>query len=59
MMESMNSFQTFTRNEIDYLKSKLSTLESNIDDVMRTGKQLLIFIEIRRQHLNLWYGKYD
>ncbi len=35
MMESMNSFQNFTRNEIDYLKSKISTVESSVDEVMR------------------------
>ncbi len=35
MMETMNSFQTFTRNEIDYLKSKVGTLESQVEDVSR------------------------
>jgi len=29
----MNSFQSFTRNEIDYLKSKIRTLENSVEDI--------------------------
>ncbi len=32
-MESMNSFQNFTRSEIDYLKSKISTMEHQVEGV--------------------------
>ncbi|CDW76319.1 armadillo beta-catenin-like repeat-containing protein [Stylonychia lemnae] len=37
MLESMNSFQNFTRNEIDYLKSKIQTIEGSVDELMRIG----------------------
>jgi len=32
----MNSFQNFTRNEIDYLKGKISTMEGQVDELQRS-----------------------
>ena len=35
MMESMNSFQNYTRNEIDNLKNRMQNLEFQMEETSR------------------------